>query len=136
MLAANDQTKYGDPNGGVRGRTEEAKAVCNPIGGTIVSTNQPPQSSQGLNHQSKSTHGGIHGSSCICSRGAYAAEDGLVRCQWEERPLAYEGSMPQCWGMPGPGRGSGWVGEQGEGRWDRGQCFLEGKPGKGIIVEM
>ena len=32
--------------------------------------NQPvPQSSQGLNHQPKSTHGGTHGSSCICSRG-------------------------------------------------------------------
>jgi hypothetical protein len=32
--------------------------------------NQPvPQSSQGLNHQPKSTHGGTHGSSCIFSRG-------------------------------------------------------------------
>jgi hypothetical protein len=37
--------------------------------------NQPiPQSSQGLNHQPKSTYGGTHGSSCscyicICSRG-------------------------------------------------------------------
>ena len=28
-----------------------------------------PQSSQGLNHQPKSTHGGTRGSSCICSRG-------------------------------------------------------------------
>jgi hypothetical protein len=35
-----------------------------PIGRTI-STNQ---SSQGLNHQPKTTHGGTHGSSCICSR--------------------------------------------------------------------
>jgi hypothetical protein len=26
-----------------------------------------------------------------------------------------EGSMPQCRGIPGPGRGSGWVSEQGEG---------------------
>jgi hypothetical protein len=26
-------------------------------------------SSQGLNHQPKSIHGGSHGSSCICSRG-------------------------------------------------------------------
>jgi hypothetical protein len=32
-------------------------------------TNQYPQSSQGLNYQLKSTHGGTHGSSCICSRG-------------------------------------------------------------------
>jgi hypothetical protein len=30
---------------------------------------QYPQSSQGLNHQTKSAHGGIHGSSCICCRG-------------------------------------------------------------------
>jgi hypothetical protein len=30
--------------------------------------------------------------------------------------------------------GSGWVGEQGEGRGDRG--FLEGKLGKGITYEM
>jgi hypothetical protein len=27
------------------------------------------QRSQGLNNQPKSTHGGTHGSSCICSRG-------------------------------------------------------------------
>jgi hypothetical protein len=27
-----------------------------------------PQSSQGLNHQPKITHGGTNGSSCICSR--------------------------------------------------------------------
>jgi hypothetical protein len=46
-------------------------------------------------------------------------------------PWSYEGSMPQCKGMPGPGSRSGWVGEQGE---DRG-VFKE-KPGKGIIFEM
>jgi hypothetical protein len=34
-------------------------------------------------------------------------------------PLSYEGSMSQSGGMPGPGSGSGWVGEQGEGRGDR-----------------
>lgn len=28
-----------------------------------------PQSSQELNHQPKYTHGGTHGSSCVCSRG-------------------------------------------------------------------
>ena len=42
--------------------------------------------------------------------------------------------MPQYRGMSGPGRRSGWVGEQGEGRGDRG--FLEGKIGKGITFEM
>jgi hypothetical protein len=36
--------------------------------------------------------------------------------------------------MPGPGRGSGWVGEQGEVEEDRG--FSEGKLGKGITFEM
>jgi hypothetical protein len=30
---------------------------------------RPPQSSQGLNHQPKSTHRGTHGSSHMCSRG-------------------------------------------------------------------
>jgi hypothetical protein len=36
--------------------------------------------------------------------------------------------------MPGPGSGSGWVVEQGEGRRDSG--FLEGISGKGITFEM
>jgi hypothetical protein len=36
--------------------------------------------------------------------------------------------------MPGQGSGSGWVGEQGDGGWDRG--VSEGKPGKGITFEM
>jgi hypothetical protein len=36
--------------------------------------------------------------------------------------------------MSGQGRRSGWVGEQEEGRWDKG--FSEGKLGKGIIFEM
>jgi hypothetical protein len=42
--------------------------------------------------------------------------------------------MLQCRGMPGPESGSGWVGDQGEERGDRG--FLEKKPGKGITFEM
>jgi hypothetical protein len=49
-------------------------------------------------------------------------------------PWSCEGSMPQYRGMPGPGSGSGWAGEQGEGGGDRG--VLEGKLGKGIIFEM
>jgi hypothetical protein len=69
ILAANYWTEHGDPNGGVRGRTEGAEGVCSPIGGTTIWTKQYPQSSQGLNHQPKSTHGGTHGPSCICSRG-------------------------------------------------------------------
>ena len=42
--------------------------------------------------------------------------------------------MPQCRGIPGPGSGSGWVGEQGEWGGDKG--FSDGKPGKGTTFEM
>jgi len=69
MLAANHRAEHENCNGGVKGRTEGAEGVCNPIGRTTISTNQIPQSSQGLNHQLKNTHRGTHGSSCICSRG-------------------------------------------------------------------
>jgi hypothetical protein len=41
---------------------------------------------------------------------------------------------PSIGGQPDPGSGSGWVGEQGEWRRDRG--FSEGKPGKAITFEM
>jgi hypothetical protein len=48
---------------------KELKRFVTPyIGRTTISTNQIPQSSQGLNHQPRSTHGETHGSSCICSR--------------------------------------------------------------------
>jgi hypothetical protein len=44
---------------------------------------------------------------------AYVAEVGLVGHQWEERPMVFRRLyMPQYRGMPGPGIGSGWVGEQ------------------------
>ena len=78
MLTANNLAEHEEPNGGVRGRAEGAERVCNPIGRkTTISTNQKPQSSQGLNHQLKNTHGGSHGSSCICSRGlSYLASMG------------------------------------------------------------
>ena len=46
---------------------KELKA-CSSKRGTTIWTNQYPQSSYGLNHQPKSTHGGTDGSSCICSR--------------------------------------------------------------------
>jgi hypothetical protein len=41
---------------------------------------------------------------------------------------------PSYRGLPRPGRESGWIGEQGEGRRDRG--FSERKLGKGITFEM
>jgi hypothetical protein len=53
------------PKGGVRERTEGAKGVYNPVGKTTISTNQTPQSSQGLNHQPKSTHRVTHDFCCI-----------------------------------------------------------------------
>ena len=42
--------------------------------------------------------------------------------------------MSQCRGMPGQGSGSGWVGAQEKGGWER--EFLEGKLGKGETFEM
>jgi hypothetical protein len=69
ILAANHQTYHRDANGVVRGMIKGAQGVCNSIGRTTISTNENPQSSQGLNHQPKITHGRIPGSSCLCSRG-------------------------------------------------------------------
>jgi hypothetical protein len=68
MLSANYWTEHKVPSGGARERTEGAEGTCSPIGGT-TSTKHYPQSSQGLNHQPKSTHVGTHGFSRICSRG-------------------------------------------------------------------
>jgi len=57
----------GEPNGRVRERIKGAERVCKLIR-TTIPTNQ---SSQGLNHHPKSTHGLIHGS-------RDGLEDGLV----------------------------------------------------------
>ena len=46
-------------------------------------------------------------------------------------PWSYEGSMTQYRGMPGPGSGSGWVGEQGEGEGDKGRRLSEGDQERG-----
>ena len=59
------------------------------------------------------------------SKVAYVAEDGLVSHQWEERHLFLYISYDQVLGMPGPGIGSGCVGEQGERGEDWG--FWRGK---------
>jgi hypothetical protein len=64
MFPANQWTAHGVSNVGVRERTQGAEEVCNPI-----STNQSPQSSQGLSHQLRNTHGETHGSSHMCSKG-------------------------------------------------------------------
>jgi hypothetical protein len=52
----------------------------------------------------------------------------------EERPLFLWKLYAQYTGLPMPGSGSGWVGEQTEGERDRG--VLEWKLGKGITFEM
>ena len=57
---------------------------------------------------------------------AYVSEDGLLGHQWEERPLSYEGCVPQSRGMPGPGIGPGWVDEQGEGK-RMGESVFQGR---------
>jgi hypothetical protein len=82
ILTANRWTDPRDLNGGVRGRTEGAEGDCNPIGRTTISTNWTTQSSQELNHHTKSIHGEIHGSSYIFSY-IYIAEDNLIWNQWE-----------------------------------------------------
>jgi len=69
MLTVNHWNEHGDHKGGVRGKTEGAEGVCNLIGRTTTSTNQMPQSNQGLNHQPRGTHGATCISSHICSRG-------------------------------------------------------------------
>ena len=38
----------------------------------------------------------------------------LLNINGRRGPLSREGSMPQYSSIPGPGSGSGWVGEQGE----------------------
>jgi hypothetical protein len=68
MLTAIHWTEHRNPNEGAGESTQGAEGVFIPIGGTTW-TSQYPQSSQGLNNQPKSIHGGTHGSSCRCSRG-------------------------------------------------------------------
>jgi hypothetical protein len=48
-------------------------------------------------------------------------------------PWFWEDYIPQYRGMPGTGFGSGWVGEQGEGRY---RGLLDRKRRKGIAFEM
>jgi hypothetical protein len=62
MLTAIHWTEHRVPNEKVRKSTQ---GVCNLIWGTTLWTNHSSQSSQGINHQPKNTHGGTHGSSYI-----------------------------------------------------------------------
>ena len=69
MLTVIHWMEHRVPNEGVRECTQGAEEAWSPIGGTSIWTNQYPQSSLELNHQSKKTHGRTRGSNCICSRG-------------------------------------------------------------------
>jgi hypothetical protein len=75
MHTVNHWTEHKVPNGGARERTQGAEGICSLIVGTTIGTNQYPQSSQGLNHQLKSTQVGTQASD------AFVAEDGLVEHQ-------------------------------------------------------
>jgi hypothetical protein len=88
-------------NIGVRERTEGAEGVCNLIGGT--STNQNPQSSQGLNHQPKSTHGGTMAP-------ATSSREWPCQTSMGREALGPVKAWFQCRGMLGWGGHSGWVG--------------------------
>jgi hypothetical protein len=56
------------PDEGVGKGTEGAEDVYSPMEGATVSTGQILQSSWGLGHQSKNTHGVTHGAGHICGR--------------------------------------------------------------------
>jgi hypothetical protein len=75
------QAKCRDPNGEVKPRTVGADRVCSPIGRTTISTNQMPGSSQGLNHQPRSTEW------ISMASAGYVAEDSLIWHPWEGSPL-------------------------------------------------
>jgi hypothetical protein len=128
MLAANHWTELGDHNGGVWERMEGAEGVCNPI--RTITTNQTPQSFQGLNHQPKSTHRETHGSSYICSRGwPYLASMGIEALG----PL--KARCPSVGKHQGSNAGVGeWVGEhpyRSRGRGDKIRSLLRGNQEKG-----
>jgi hypothetical protein len=90
-----------------KGLKEISERLCNPIQRTTISNNQTTplsQSSQGVNQQPKSVHGGAYGFSTICSRGwpCLTSIGGEI--------LGSVKVLPQCRGMPG--------GEVGVGGWD------------------
>jgi hypothetical protein len=79
------------PNGGARESIQEAKEICNPVGTTILSSNQYPRALD---------------SSCICIK-RWPSRPSLEREAHWTRNLY----MPQFMGTPGPKSGNGWLGE-------------------------
>ena len=67
MLGVNYQTELRDPGGRAGGRTGGAEG-CNPIERTMYAS-QTTKYSQGLDHQTRSVQGGIHGARYIGNRG-------------------------------------------------------------------
>jgi hypothetical protein len=95
------------------------------MGGTTIWTNQYPQSSQGLNHQPKKTHGGTHGSSFICSRGWLSKTSLVGEALGPVKALCPSAAECQC-------RKQEWVGWWvGGGRRGQGQGVLSGETRKG-----
>jgi hypothetical protein len=111
LSSTKDNTLHRVPNEEARESTQGAEGVCSPIGGTAIWTNQYPQSSLGLNYQSKKTQVGTHGSICICSRGwpSRSSMGGETLGPVKVLCLSIGECQGQEWG------GSGWVGEQGKG---------------------
>jgi hypothetical protein len=69
MLTVIHWTEHKVPNEEARESIQGAEGVWSSIGGISILTNQYPQSSLELNHQSKKTHGGMCNSRCMCHRG-------------------------------------------------------------------
>jgi hypothetical protein len=69
MLTINHWTEHGDPNVRVRGKTEGAKGLGNPMGNTTISTNQThPPPELPVTKAPKNKYTWFHGFSCIYSR--------------------------------------------------------------------
>jgi hypothetical protein len=67
---------------------------------------------------------------------AYAAEDGLIGHQWEERPFVLGRLYATMWGeCQGQKLRMGGLVSKGRGEEGGGGCFSEEKPGKGITFE-
>ena len=71
----------GIPNGGVIERTEGGEGVCSPTEGATVSTDQTARAPG-----DSITNQRIHMQEPM-ALATYMADDGLVKHQWEERPL-------------------------------------------------
>ena len=101
---------------------EGAEGVCSHMEGATVSIGQDPWSSQALDNQPKSTHGGTHGTVHVCGRG--------WPCWTSVRG---EALGPENIGCPSVGECQGgktgvggWVGQhphRGRGREDEIRCF-------------